>query len=72
MNGKHTTFFKAALAAPLRGRSHKVVALLAPSKMKRIFLCLMLATSALCDEPRGPFYSPITGFSEALMPTHNG
>ena len=24
MNGKHTTFFKAALAAPKRVRSHKV------------------------------------------------
>jgi hypothetical protein len=38
------------------------------SKMKRIFLNLLLATSALCAEPHGPFYSPITGFSDALIP----
>ena len=36
--------------------------------MKRILLSLLLATSAWCAEPRGPFDSPVTGFSGALVP----
>ncbi len=36
--------------------------------MKIAFLLLILATSAFWSNPGGPFYSPVTGFSGALVP----
>jgi hypothetical protein len=38
----------------------------------KFFFLLLLATSAFAAESKGPFYSPITGFSEALLPIFDG
>lgn len=40
--------------------------------MKPLLLFFFLTTSALGAETNGPFYAPITGFSEALIPILNG
>jgi hypothetical protein len=37
-----------------------------------LFLILLFATPAICAEPRDPFYSPITGFADALVPILTG
>lgn len=37
-----------------------------------VFLLPVLACSALAAEPEGPFYRPISGFSEALLPILSG
>ena len=36
--------------------------------MNRLLVLLLFATSSICAEPGGPFYSPVTGFSDALAP----
>jgi len=37
-----------------------------------VLLLFLLASSALAAESRGPFYSPITGFTDALVPVLAG
>ena len=40
--------------------------------MNRFLLIFLIATSAVGEEPRGPFYSPIRGFSQAILPILDG
>jgi hypothetical protein len=40
--------------------------------VKQFVLILLLASWAIGTEPRGPFHSPVTGFSDALVPILTG
>jgi hypothetical protein len=63
----------------MRGRSSQVAGELRCEpwqsmsySMRHFVFFILLAGAALAAEPKGPFYSPITGFSDAFLPLLTG